>query len=154
MIHKIFIPALGALFLAGCLTPTVDYQGYSADSIAPKEVKPGEDTRSSVIAQLGSPSTKGVFDENTWIYMSAKRERLAFYIPKVKERSVVAIKFSDDDFVDEVLVYDQDDGAVISYAARETETGGRQLSLIEQLLGNVGAVVVPTEQQNFPGSGN
>lgn len=154
MIKKLCVPIFSAALLAGCLSPSVDYQGYSADSVAPKDLKPGEDTRSTVMAQLGSPSTTGVFNDDTWIYMSSKRERLAFYIPKVTERSVVAVKFSADDFVDEVLVYDQDDGAVISYAARETETGGRELSLIEQLLGNVGASVIPQEQSTFPNGGN
>ena len=76
--------SLVALPLTACLTPSRDYHGYVADEAQPREMKPGEDTRSSVLAQLGSPSTTSIFDENTWIYMSELQERVAYLNPKVK----------------------------------------------------------------------
>ncbi|NCO22843.1 MAG: outer membrane protein assembly factor BamE, partial [Rhodobacterales bacterium] len=59
-----------------------------------------EDTRSTVLAQLGTPSTKSLFDDNTWIYMSELQERIAFYHPKVKTRKITAISFGTDDKVE------------------------------------------------------
>jgi outer membrane protein assembly factor BamE (lipoprotein component of BamABCDE complex) len=69
--------SLLALPLAACLTPARDFHGYIPDEVQPYDIKPGEDTRSSVTAQLGSPSTKGLFDTNTWFYISDVQERLA-----------------------------------------------------------------------------
>ena len=78
--RSIFASLLLATCLAGCLTPSKDYHGYIADEAQPSEIKPGEDTRNTVLAQLGSPSTESIFDDNTWVYMTAVRERLAFMI--------------------------------------------------------------------------
>ena len=146
----ILAASLLALPLTACLTPARDYHGYIPDEVQPFDIKPGEDTRSSVSAQLGSPSTEGIFDTNTWFYISDVQERLAFYNPKVVERSITAIRFGEDDKVDEVLRYKADDGQVISYAARETPTRGRELGLWEQIFGTVGNVRLPNSDEATP----
>ncbi len=131
--------------LAGCLTPSKDYHGYVADDAQPRDIKPGEDTRSTVLAQLGSPSTKSLFDDNTWIYMSEVQQRIAYLKPKVTYRSVTAISFGEDDKVDEVLQYNANDGQIVNYAARETPTRGRELGLWEQIFGTIGNVKLPED---------
>lgn len=141
---------LSALPLTACLTPSRDYHGYVADDAQPGEMTPGEDTRSSVLAKLGTPSTKSVFDDNTWIYMSEVQERFAYLNPKVKTRNVTAIKFGDDDKVDEVLEYDANDGQIINYASRETPTRGRELGFWEQIFGSIGAVQLPRTNEATP----
>lgn len=140
------------LMAASACSPSRDFHGYVVDEAIPADVEPGVATRTSVLADLGSPSTKSTFDDNTWIYMSTTRERFAYLNPKVAQRSVVAIRFNDEDVVDEVLTYDQDDGRVISYAARETATRGRELGLLEQLFGTVGQVVLPPTDESTPGN--
>lgn len=142
--------SLLTLPLAGCLTPARDYHGYVADEAQPREITPGDDTRSTVLAQLGSPSTKSLFDEDTWIYMSDIQERFAFLKPKVVSRSVVAIRFGEDDMVEEVLEYDVNDGQIINYASRETPTRGRELGFWEQIFGTVGAVRLPNSDEYTP----
>lgn len=151
MARRAFVLMAALVAAAGC-SPTRDYHGYIVDEATPAEVEPGTDTRASVLARLGSPSTKSVFDEKTWVYMSSTRERFAFYIPKVSDRTVVAIQFDDDDVVEQVLTYDADDGEVINYAARETATRGRQLGFFEQIFGNVGQVVLPPTDERTPGN--
>lgn len=141
---------LCALPLTACLTPSKDFQGYISDEAKPQEIKPGEDTRSTVLAQLGTPSTESTFDKNTWIYASQTRERLAFLKPKVVQRNVIAIRFGEDDVVEEVLEYNAEDGQVIQYASRETPTRGRELGLWEQIFGNVGQVRLPNSDEVTP----
>ena len=133
--------------LSACLTPSRDYHGYVADDAQPRDIVPGEDTRSTVLAQLGSPSTQGLFDDNTWIYTSDIQERIAYLKPQVIHRSVVAIRFGEDDKVDEVVEYDVHDGQIVNYAARETATRGRELGFWEQLFGTVGNVRLPTTEE-------
>lgn len=146
-----FVLAAAFLVATGC-SPSRDFHGYVIDESSPEDVEPGVATRSSVLADLGTPSTKSAFDDNTWIYMSTTRERFAYLNPKVSRRSIVAIRFGEEDVVEEVLTYDQEDGRVVSYASRETPTRGRELGLLEQLFGTVGQVVLPPTEERTPGN--
>ncbi|MCA8903746.1 MAG: outer membrane protein assembly factor BamE [Hyphomonas sp.] len=148
--RAILAAGLLALPLTACLTPSREYHGYVTDETRPADIKPGEDTRSTVLAQLGTPSTKSLFDDNTWIYMSELQQHIAFYKPKVKNRSIVAISFGTDDKVEELLQYSAEDGRVISYAKRETPTRGRELGLWEQIFGTVGNVALPQTDEATP----
>lgn len=137
---------------SACVTPVRDYHGYVVDEVAPSEIEPGVDNRSTVLARLGTPSTKSVFDENTWFYITDIQQRVAFYRPKTAERRVTAIRFGEDDLVAEVLEYDRADGKVIQYASRETPTRGRELGLWEQLFGTIGANPLPRTDEATPGN--
>ena len=141
---------LAILPLTACLSPARDFHGYIADEVQPFEIKPGEDTRSTVLAQLGSPSSESLFDNNTWFYFSDVQERFAFYKPTVVERSVVAIRFGEDDAVEEVVRYDASAGQIINYASRETPTRGRELGFWEQIFGTVGAMRLPNTDERTP----
>lgn len=153
MIKRSLIAGLAAACLAtGCVSSIKSYHGYAPDEVAPNAITPGIDTRSSVLAQLGSPSTESIFDDNTWIYITTIQERFAFYRPQISTRTVTAIRFSEEDVVDEVLEYDQDDGRVINYASRETPTRGRELGLWEQIFGNVGRAALPPTNEATPGN--
>ncbi|MEM7493131.1 MAG: outer membrane protein assembly factor BamE [Pseudomonadota bacterium] len=143
--------ALSALTTA-CISPIEDFHGYTSDDVQPSAIQPGVDTRSSVLAQLGSPSTESVFDENTWYYISTQRERIAFLRPRTSQRTITAVVFDDENEVSDVLAFDETDGQVISYASRETATRGRQLSILEQLFGNIGAVGLPRTDEATPGN--
>lgn len=148
---KYAILALTATAMVTACSPIRSYHGYQPDETAPSDILPGEDTRATVIARLGSPSTKSVFDDNTWYYMSTQYASFAYLRPKVTTREITAIKFGEDDVVDEIVQYDADDGEVLQYAARKTATRGRQLGLLEQLFGNVGTIRLPNSDQQTPG---
>ncbi|MGB3624474.1 MAG: outer membrane protein assembly factor BamE, partial [Henriciella sp.] len=103
MIKRSFIASLAmACIASGCVSSIKSYHGYAPDEVAPNAITPGVDTRSSVLAQLGSPSTESIFDENTWIYITTIQERVAFYRPQISTRTVTAIRFSEEDVVAEV----------------------------------------------------
>lgn len=154
MARNLFLIVSSVALLAACATPSRDFQGYVADEVAPADIKPGEDTRSTVLASLGSPSTSTPFGDDTWIYMSATRERFAFYHPKVISRDIIAIRFGEDEVVEEVVQFDETDGRVIQFASRETPTRGRELGLLEQIFGNVGRVALPAQRQGPGDIGN
>lgn len=147
---------LASIALAGltaaCISPIEDYHGYTPDEVSPQSIKVGEDTRASVLAQLGSASTESLFDENTWFYITTRRERIAFLTPRTKQRSITAIRFGEDNVVEELLTYSEADGSVINYASRETPTRGRELGLLEQIFGTVGAVALPNTDERTPGN--
>lgn len=149
---KTVIIAFSAAALISACSPIRQYHGYQAEASAlPQDVEPGEDTRSTVLARLGTPSTKSIFDDNTWFYMSTTYTSFAYLRPQVEQRNIVAIKFGEDDVVNEIVEYDAEDGEIIQYAARETATRGRQLGLLEQIFGNAGTIRLPNADENLPG---
>jgi outer membrane protein assembly factor BamE (lipoprotein component of BamABCDE complex) len=140
--------------ITGC-TATRDFHGYLADQAQPSDVQSGVDTRSTVLARLGTPSTTSIFDDKLWVYMSSTRELLTFYYPKVVQRSIVAIQFDEDDVVSDVLTYDVDDGRTLAFNSRVTPTRGRELGIIEQLFGTLGAMgQLPQDNRDQDGRGN
>jgi outer membrane protein assembly factor BamE (lipoprotein component of BamABCDE complex) len=87
---------------------------------------------------MGSPSTDGFLEANNWYYISTLQQSYAFYNPKTEEREVTVVRFAPDDTVATVDKYGLERGRLISYSADKTPTRGRELSVLEQLLGNVG----------------
>jgi outer membrane protein assembly factor BamE (lipoprotein component of BamABCDE complex) len=130
------------------------YQGFQAIDEHPADVKVGQDTRSTVLAKLGSPTATSTFDKNTWFYISQLRSQTSFFRPKIIRRDVVAIAFDGvTEQVKSVNSYTLADGRVIAYDPRETPTRGREMTVLEQLLGSIGnGSVLPSDQDVTPGS--
>lgn len=123
---------------AGACAPTVAFNGFQAREDKPQDVKVGEDTRSTVLARLGSPSTVATFEPNIWFYISQMTNKVAYRNPKVQTREIVAITFGADEKVTAVKTYGLKDGFQVAYNKADTPTRGRELSVLEQLLGNIG----------------
>ncbi|WP_339739799.1 outer membrane protein assembly factor BamE [uncultured Maricaulis sp.] len=142
-----------ALGVSAC-NPILRSHGYRYTLGQEPSIMPDEDSRDSVMQRLGNPSMRGTFDENTWFYVSATRESLAYLRPVTRDRRIVAIRFNDETgMVTDVVEYTLEDGRMVDYVSRETPTRGRELSLLEQLLGNIGRL--PGQQfggeENLPG---
>lgn len=141
------------LSLVAC-APITSYSGFQAIESDPKDVKVAVDTKSTVRGKLGSPSVTSTFDPNVWFYMNQVKERVAFRRPTVVARSVTAITFSKEtEQVMSVNNYTLKDGKVIAFNGRETPTRGRELTILEQLLGSVGrGSMLPRDDESVPGS--
>ncbi|HEY8574655.1 outer membrane protein assembly factor BamE [Phenylobacterium sp.] len=156
MLRRAAYAALAAAILgtAGC-APITTYSGFQAIESDPKDVKVGADTKSTVRGKLGSPSATSTFDPNVWFYMNQVKERIAFRRPKVVARNITAIEFDkDSEAVKSVNNYTLKDGKVIAFNGRETPTRGRELTILEQLLGTVGrGGMLPRDQdEGIPGN--
>jgi outer membrane protein assembly factor BamE (lipoprotein component of BamABCDE complex) len=144
-----FAAAAVSLLATGACMPITTYSGFQAIEVNPADVKPGEDTKSTVTAKLGSPSVTSTF------YMSQVTDRVAFYQPRVAKRDIVAINF--DKATEQVVSVNQytlKDGKVFAYADRETPTRGREMTILEQLLGNVGrgGMLPQNDEDRLPGN--
>lgn len=149
----VFAAAVLALACAtSACTPLTSYSGFQAIEAKPADMKVGEDSKSTLMEKLGSPSAVSTFDPNTWYYISQTTDRVAFYMPRVIKRDVVAIKFNQaDEKVASVNTYTLKDGKVIAYNGRETPTRGREMTILEQLLGNVGRGGMLPQDDEAPG---
>jgi len=145
--------ALSLLSSAAC-APITSYSGFQAIESDPKDVKVAVDTKSTVRGKLGSPSATSTFDPNIWYYMNQVKQRVAFRRPQVVSRNVTAITFNkENEQVESVNNYTLKDGKVIAFNGRETPTRGRELTILEQLLGNVGrGSMLPRDDETVPGS--
>lgn len=128
--------------IAGCntadLNPTETLtQGYVLDQKALEFVPVGS-SREQVILSLGSPSTTATFDNEVFYYISQKRQRtVAFLMPKVTDRRVLAVYFDKDGKVASISNYGMQDGKVFDFISRTTPTGGKDLSFLGQMLQGV-----------------
>ncbi len=125
------------LALAAC-SPTINSRGYVPDADALATVEPGQSNRADVSQALGSPSAEGTFDESVWYYISERTETLAFLKPKVIERTIVAITFDNTDNVEDIFTYTKADGKPVKLVSRVTPTSGNELTILQQLFGNLG----------------
>ena len=153
MIRRAAAFVLSSVILLGACTPITSYQGFQAVEANPKDVKIGVDSKATVMDRLGSPSAVATFDPNTWFYITQISDQMAFRKPDIRRRDIVAINFNkSDDKVLAVNSYTLKDGHVVPFNKRSTPTRGRELSVIEQILGNIGnGQILPQEEIN-PGS--
>ena len=152
MIRRAAALVLASVVLLGACTPITSYQGFQAVEANPKDVKVGLDSKATVMDRLGSPSAVAAFDPNTWYYISQVSDQMAFRTANIRRRDIVAIAFNKgDDKVLAVNAYSLKDGHVVPYNKRATPTRGRELSVIEQLLGNVGRGGLLPQDDPTPG---
>jgi outer membrane protein assembly factor BamE (lipoprotein component of BamABCDE complex) len=122
--------------LAGCAAE-MNARGNLPPDDKLAQVTPGI-TRDQVAQILGSPSTVATFSDRNWYYIGQRTEDYAFYKPKVMERQVVVVQFDDEGRVAEVKRLDKEDGKPIEMVARTTPAVSRDLSLMQQIFGNLG----------------
>lgn len=145
--HRSFIALLIALALLGC-APEQLTRGYVPAEDRLAEIRAGESDRASVEEILGSPSSIGTFEDTTWYYITRRTEKLAFFQEEVKDQQIVAIVFDESGVVSDIRRYSLEDTQEIDPVDRVTPTRGRELTVFEQLLGNIGRFTRDADTEN------
>ncbi|NQU70272.1 MAG: outer membrane protein assembly factor BamE [Rhodospirillales bacterium] len=142
---------LAALFLVGAVTGcsgVVDTRGNLPLAEVVAEIKPGQHTRREILSMLGSPSTRATFEtQEVWYYIGEKTETLAFFKPNILERRILLIQFDKKGVVKNIQKMDASNGKHISLVKRITPTKGKELSVLQQILGNVGRFGKPKNEE-------
>jgi outer membrane protein assembly factor BamE (lipoprotein component of BamABCDE complex) len=127
---------LGGLTLAAC-APTVQVHGYVPSAADVAQITPGVDDFASVEETLGRPSSSGLLRDSSWYYVQSTFQNFTYNPPRVIDRTVLAVEFDDNGVVTGIARYGLEDGRIVNLTTRTTETGGRQLGVLEQLFGNI-----------------
>jgi outer membrane protein assembly factor BamE (lipoprotein component of BamABCDE complex) len=132
---------LACALLSAC-TPTQATRGNIVEDYRMAEIVPGVSTRTSVLQSMGSPTTKAPFDEDIWYYIGQKTEKTGIFDPKVVDKKIVVVAFTPDGIVDTIERIDADQIDVPT-VRRKTATSGNEVTILQQLLGNVGRFNTP-----------
>jgi len=139
---RVRFPAVAAAaFTAAALTacvPNVDQRGNLPERDKLAEIHPGSTTKDQVLKILGTPSSTGIFDDKRWYYISRKTKQVAFLDPDVLDQQVYIVNFNGSGVVQSVDHRGMKDGRDIAMAPGATPAPGRELTFIEQILGNIG----------------
>jgi len=136
------------LFVLASCTPIVDQRGHNEEQADYSQIIEGQTTQDDVRALLGSPSTESTFGEKIWYYVSTKKETRGMLAPEVVDQHVVAVHFNEDGTVKSIDNVKRDSSEAVVYVDKETPTEGRELGIMEQLMGNFGKFSTPGREIN------
>jgi outer membrane protein assembly factor BamE (lipoprotein component of BamABCDE complex) len=126
---------LGAAPMAGC-GAQIDRHGHVFIDVDLDQIQPGM-SKQEVETVLGSPDTRSTIAGDAYYYISTTTKTVAFLKPREIDRQVVAVYFDGGESVRKVAHYGMKDGIVVDYYSGETPARGKDLSMIEQIFGNI-----------------
>lgn len=147
-VSKKFFLVLGAgttlLALPAC-SPVMAQRGNMLEDYQLAAVKPMESTRSDVLRNFGSPTTKSTFDENVWYYIGQETAKKGILDPKVVKERIFLVAFNEEGVVETVQEIDRE-RMNVPYVREKTPTHGNETTFMQQFLGNLGKFNAPTSQ--------
>lgn len=143
------LAAAVAVLLVGACATEVNLRGNAPDTEQLSLIQPGAQSRDQVIQLLGSPTVVSTFDQHTVYYISQRTRTVTYHEPEVLTRQVIEIRFDQSDRVAGIRKYDLRDGKQVDVVERTTPTPGRQFTLLQQLLGNLGRFEGENKRPDF-----
>lgn len=121
------------LLLAGC-TPKIEHRGYMPKPGAFDQITNGM-TKMEVEGIMGTPSTTASvqYKGDSFYYITSLTTSKAF-ITTETDRTVIAIRFNEDDKVRSYAQYGLQDGRVVDINTNTTPVYGEDTSIISALL--------------------
>ena len=143
---KFLLITFGLVSALHACSPGLTKHGQSLDPEIIKSIRIGKTNRQQVAGMLGIPSAISTFDQETWYYIGSKIKQIAFFKPDTVERKILVIRFGIKGIVKQLERLDSSDGRKIKIVKRKTPTRGKELTVIQQIIGNVGKFGTGKEQ--------
>ena len=151
-LSAIFCAVSGIAMIAGCAT-SVEQRGNLPTQEKLAEIHPGVTNKDEVVKILSSPSSISIFSDKSWYYISRRTGQFAFFDPDVIDQQVFIVNFDDQGVVKTVDHKGVQDARAIDPVPRATPAPGRELTFLEQLIGNVGKFNNPGSSKSSSGIG-
>lgn len=145
----LLVPALMAL--GGC-DPHFNQRGFVPTPGSTEKLEVGTQSREDVVRLIGSPSAVSTFNPNVWYFISETQESYAFLKPDITQQKVIQITFNDSGRVAAIKNYDLAEARDIVMVQRITPTSGKELTVLEQIMGNVGKFNPASKNPGNPGA--
>ncbi len=127
----------GVVFLASCAAVYQNH-GYVPTDEELALIEVGKDTRETVEATLGRPSSQGLLNDVGWFYVQSRWKNFGAMQPKEIDRQVVSITFTEDGVVENIERFGLEKGQVVAISRRVTDSNIKGMGFLKQLLGNIG----------------
>lgn len=147
---KIGLVAAVGLGLSAC-TSIRESRGYITDPVLTASVQPGIDNKRSVEGMLGRPSFVSIYGEPVWYYVSSRTYQKPFVRPRIREQSVMAIRFDGSGNVSTVDFSGIESAVYLRPDGDKTPTLGKHRGFLQDLFGNIGQVGAPGAGAGGPG---
>lgn len=131
---------IGVAALLPACTAIRESRGYITDPLLVDMVQPGLDNQRSVEGALGRPTFTSQFGQQTWYYVSSVTGQRPFTRPKIRQHSVLAVRFDEAGNVINVERTGSDKVVYLDPDGDKTPTLGRERGFLEDLFGNIGQV--------------
>lgn len=128
------------VLLAGCglLSQPPQPRGARVDPDQLAKLMTGRTTEADATTLLGSPTAKGTFDPNVWLYVAEMTRPEIGGTNAVVEQRVTELRFNDQGVLQSVRQLGKADALAAPMVARTTPSPGTDTSILQQLFGNVG----------------
>ena len=138
LIRSLF--AFLTLSLIGCDARVIKH-GMIPTSDELALIKPGIHNQGDVRIILGSPSTIARFEPKTWYYIESRFQKEGFAKSSLLSRKIIEVQFTAQGMVKTIKSFDGTQEQKVKPVQRETPTGGKKLTVIQQLIGNAGRFI-------------
>lgn len=131
---------LGVAAALPACTSINESRGYITDPLLADVVQPGLDNQRSVEGALGRPTFTSQFGAPTWYYVSSITGQRPFSRPKIRQHTVLSVRFDEAGKVAEVGRTGVEKITYLNPDGDKTPTLGRERGFLEDLFGNIGQV--------------
>lgn len=129
---------LGMIFLTGC-TPARNTHGNLVSDVRYNQVQPYATTRYELRQIWGPPTAVAPFTGgDTWYYIGQKSEVMGIFKEEITDRRVIRVDFDAAGTVTQIAELDPGAGQDIDPVGRQTPTAGKEFTILQQLVGNLG----------------
>lgn len=137
-IRQMLILAFVALLGLAACAPVYRNHGYVPPDLDLAQVAVGETSIEQLPSLIGRPTAQGLLTGSGWYYVGSRWRHYGAKMPEEVNREVVAVSFAPDGVVTNVERFGLESGRVVTLSRRVTDNSVTQISLIRQLLGNLG----------------
>lgn len=140
---SITLLSLSIIATSAC-TPVTAQRGNLLEDKQLNDVQAGESSVSDVLRTLGSPTTQSTFNPNIWYYIGQTTEKHGILDDEVVDERIIQVTFNSEGIVQSIEDIEPN-RENIPYAKGKTPTHGNDLTLTQQLLGNMGRFNTPQQ---------
>ena len=135
MVKVVFLIFL--IFSLGGCAKTTHVSGHLFETTEIQALKKAKD-KADINLLLGSPTSVSDFGQETWYYITTKKESFAFFKDKVLEQNIIAITFKNDSTIDSIARYNEKDANKSELSTEYTLIKGTQTTKAQRFFNNMG----------------